>query len=575
MSGKYDPALLKAFLIESTDILERFKNDLDILSQNPADAGVIDSIFRSVHTIKGNSSFLDLAKVTNLAHKAETLLDRVRKKKIPVTATIVAACEAVREDLQVMIEEQNFDYDISNTILNLDNLLNGRAPAVAPSGLVKKVEPIANASPGRVSGTSVIRIEEARFDRIVSIVSELELFRNSLELIPEKLEALGDSVSDVHFELDLTVSKIAHLTRSLSSLVLGAKLVRVNQVFLRFPKVVQDLAQKLSKSIVLDIHNGEAELDKSIVDAIADPMTHLIRNSADHGIEMPDDREKKGKNPVGRITLNSYVKGNFVYIEISDDGRGIDPEKIIAKAVEKGILPREKALQMSEAQKLGLIFAPGFSTAEQVTDISGRGVGMDVVKSNINRLKGSVLIQSRVGHGTTIQLRFPMSMVVLLSLFVDINGSACAVPLDQVDDSCDYRRQELLLEMPKRQPEKHLSLFSLSELLWGKKIDDDIGHFHILRFKGYEDIGFIVEEFLSIEEALVQSVDSYIAALPGVQGATIRKDGTVSLVLNTEAIVGLAQKAKPFAFARKREKIALDPEKWKEMQAQAALARLA
>lgn len=557
-----DPSLLKAFFIESTDTLDALERDLSSLEENPLDENALNSFFRGLHTIKGNSSFLDLEAITKLAHKSETMLDKLRKKEMAFTSQINEICRMVLDDLRSLIVDQNLDWDITTSLGAIDKALGtqtGAAPkTAAPAAPFANQAGIKKDSVKPKIQTSVVRLDEARFDRIVNLVSELELFRNSLELIPDRLELLGEVAADVRFDLDLVVSKLAHTARSLSSLVLGAKLVPVNQVFTRFSKVVNDLAAKLNKKINLEIRNGDAELDKNIVDAIADPMTHLIRNSADHGIETKEERIKRGKPEAGKIVLNSYVKGNFVYIEIADDGRGIDPEKIVNKAIEKGIMPIDKAMKLSEAQKLGLIFAPGFSTAEQVTDISGRGVGMDVVKSNINRLKGSVLINSRVGQGTVIQLRFPMSLVVMYSLFIEVNNSPCAIPLDQVEESCDYKRTELTAELPKREPDKHMGLYSLSQLLWGKNPSSAEQCFHVLRFKGYDNIGFIVDDFLSIEEALVQSVDSYIAALPGVQGATIRKDGTVSLVLNTEVLVALTKKVRPLAYAKRREKIPID-----------------
>jgi two-component system chemotaxis sensor kinase CheA len=552
-----DPLLLQAFFTESADLLERLVSDLEQVEGEPENIELINGIFRAMHTIKGNSSFLDLNKITELAHKAETLLDRIRKKQLGFSGPIRAVCLQVAEDLKTFIVEQNLNYNATNTLQELDAILSGQQkPELAKVNTEAHVD-VPTVARERIVGNSV-RMDERRFDKIISLVSELEVYRNYLELMPEKLELLGEVAEDIRFDLDFTVSKVAHLTRSLSSLVLGAKLVPVNNVFLRFSKVVKDLSIKLDKDIRLEIKNGEAELDKSIVDAVADPMTHLIRNSADHGIENREERVKKGKSAHGTVTLNSYVKGNFVYIEISDDGRGIDPHKIVAKAVEKGIVPKDKVDTMTEAQKLGLIFAPGFSTAETVTDISGRGVGMDVVKSNINRLKGSVLIDSRVGQGTVIKLRFPMSMMVMLSLFVEINGNACAIALDQIEESCDFKRQDFLTELPKRESDKHIGLYSLNQLLWGKNIDVTQTTFHVLRFKGFDNIGFIVDEFLSIEEALVQSVDSYIASLPGVQGATSRKDGTVSLVLNMDVLIAMAQRTKPIAFVRRREKAVVD-----------------
>jgi len=389
------------------------------------------------------------------------------------------------------------------------------------------------------------------------LVSELELLRYSLEKIPDKMEVLGRAGADLRFEVDLQVSKLSRLTRSLSGLVFGVRLVPVNQVFMRFPKVVKELALRLDKEIRLDIANGEAELDKSIVEAIADPMTHLIRNSADHGIETPDERTRAGKPREGKIRLNSYVRGNFVFIEISDDGRGIDGDKILKKAVEKGIVPKDKATGWTEAKKLSLIFAPGFSTAEKVTELSGRGVGMDVVKSNINRLKGTVIIESQVGYGTVIQLRFPMSVVVLFSLFVEVNQTCCAIPVEQVNESMDFNPAELLGSLPEGgDPSQYTALYSLRSLLWGQ--NEEAGarkSYHALRFKDSksQNMAFIVDEYSSIEEAIVQSVDSYIASLPGIQGATIRKDGSVGLVLNPDSIVEHALRARPFAYVKVKE----------------------
>jgi two-component system chemotaxis sensor kinase CheA len=298
------------------------------------------------------------------------------------------------------------------------------------------------------------------------------------------------------------------------------------------------------------------------VEAIADPMTHLIRNAADHGIETAEERLRAGKAAQGTVRLNSYVRANFVFIEISDDGKGIDADRVLAKAVEKGIVTAEKAAGFTEAQKLGLIFAPGFSMADKVTDISGRGVGMDVVKNNINRLRGTVILDSKVGRGTVVQLRFPMSMAVLFSLFLEVGQTPCAVPVDQVDESMDYFAGELLREIPPGAAEEdYLALYSVRALLFQDETESRLQRrsFHTLRFKESATRAFIVEEFASIEEAVVQAVDSYIAGLPGLQGATIRKDGSVALVLNPQAINALANRSLPFGYVKKHVREAEEP----------------
>lgn len=560
-----DLELRKAFFVEAVDILEKLDGDIDSMEAKPSDTEVVNSVFRGLHTIKGNSSFLGLDKITKVSHAAETLLDKARKKELPVTPDMLRIVRRVFSDLKIMIGEQETELDVSVPIEVIQKFMAGDKSALAKLGesaAPQESPPAGTGTPKKIQTASFVRIDETKITKILSLVSELELLRYSLEKMPEKMDVLGTIGADLRFEIDLQVSKLSRLTKSLSGLVFGVRLVPVNQVFQRFPRVVKELAQKLGKEIKLEIANGDAELDKAIVEAIADPMTHLIRNSADHGIEPADVRKKSGKPAAGTIRLNSYVKGNFVYIEITDDGKGIDGDVILKKAVEKGIVPPEKAPTFTHAQKLALIFAPGFSTAEKVTDISGRGVGMDVVKSNINKLKGTVIIDSKVGRGTVIQLRFPMSMVVLFSLFVEINGTNCAFPVDQIDESIDYGSTELLDHIPEGEdPKKFLALYSLRSLLWKQPEETSRkGNFHVLRFKEAkaEGLAFLVDDFSSIEEAIVQSVDSYIAALPGIQGASVRKDGSVALVLNTQTIVEAALQAKPFAYVKVKEKAAID-----------------
>ena len=287
-------------------------------------------------------------------------------------------------------------------------------------------------------------------------------------------------------------------------------------------------------------------------------MTHLIRNSADHGIEVEAERFKSGKNPVGVIRLSSYVRGAFVFIEIKDDGRGIDGDKVLKRAVEKGIVSREKSVSFSESQKLALIFSPGFSMVDTVTEISGRGVGMDVVKSNINKLKGTVIIDSKVGKGTSILLRFPMSMTVMFSLFFKLHDVLCALPMDEIEESFGFKLEEILDQVPENEnPVQYLKLISIKEMLWDRSEDEENRtSYQVIRLRDSTGnmFGFVVDEFSAIEEAVIQSVDSYIAALPGIQGATVRKDGSVAIMLNVTSVIDLAHRWNPIGYAKIPEK---------------------
>ncbi len=582
--GTEDLELRKAFFIESVEILDRLEVDIEKLEANSSDPEIVNSVFRGLHTIKGNSSFLSLENITKISHAAETLLDKARKKEIPINTGLLIIVKRVFQDLRVMIGEQETEFNVDLPVKVIEEFLNGNvqaiqklqgqvaelntnsASAIDPAHAPQVGQGGSNGKPAagssKIQTGSFVRVDEGKIGKILSLATELELLRYAFEKLPEKMDLLGPSASDLRFEVDLQVSKLSRLTRSLSSIVFGVRLVPVNQVFQRFPRVVSELAQKLQKKIQLKIQNGSAELDKSIVEAIADPMTHLIRNSADHGIESVDERKRKGKTEIGTIVLNSYVKGNFVFIDISDDGKGIDGDLILKKAVEKGIVPAEKAKDFTNYQKLGLIFAPGFSTAEKVTDISGRGVGMDVVKSNINKLKGTVIIDSAVGRGTTIQLRFPMSMVVIFSLYVKLGNTHCALPVSQIEESIDYQSHELLASIPSGEdPKEYYKIFSLRSLLWGEPVDTKRKVFHTIRFKDDQNrpFAFLVDDFLSIEEAIVQSVDSYVSALPGIQGATIQKDGSVALVMNTESIMDHAATSEgTFAYVKKRKAVEVE-----------------
>ncbi len=546
MSG--DDELKNAFFAESEEILERLEADLLTLEKQPKDSEVVNALFRGLHTIKGNSSFLEFGNITKLSHAAEAMLDKARKGERAVTPGLIRISKAVLEHLKEMILAKNVGANPASLIGVIEKFNAGDESA---ANAVRE-----SAVSASVVQNSFVRVDEKKISRLVADVSELELARYLLERFPEKLDSFGRQGSDLRFELEILASKVARIAKSLSGVVFGVRLVPVNHVFQRFPKVVQDLAKKLGKDIQLTVVKGDAELDKNIVDAIADPMTHLIRNACDHGIEKPDVRIRTKKRPTGTIQLNSFVRGNYVCIEIADDGGGIDGENVAKKAVEKGIIPAEKAAKLSPQEKIALIFAPGFSTAENVTDISGRGVGMDVVKANINKLKGTVVIESRVGRGTVIQLRFPMSLAVMYLVFVSVGGVQCAVPVEQVEESYDFFPSEFIARVPEGEnAAAYLPLYSVRSLMWGGDESVKPERFHVLRVSGRGmRVGFIVDDYESIEDAVVQSVDSFVAALPAVQGGTVRKDGSVSLVINPTRLLDLAKRALPVAYVKIPEK---------------------
>jgi two-component system chemotaxis sensor kinase CheA len=548
-----DPIILKAFLNESSESIQQLELDLHSLESDLNNKELLNSVFRALHTIKGNSSFLDLHSLTQVAHEAESILDRIRNDDDQLSQETIDVLFSVVEALRSMIEDPEGKQDMSAVLGQLLGYSKSNRPIVKAAGASLNAKDACNFNSASLLPT--IRIEEAKIERMVNMVNELKIIRFSMEAYPNMLKNIDSPAArELRLQLELAITKMSRISGDLGAIVYSARLVPVDNVFRKFPRIIRDLSKKLGKEIELEILNGSAELDKSIVEAIADPLTHLIRNAADHGIETSDERLRRGKPAVGKVILNSFVDVNSVVIEIRDDGKGIDVDVIARKAVEKNIISKAKVSEMSYADKLGLIFAPGFSTAESVTDISGRGVGMDVVKSNINKLKGTVSIHSDLGKGTKILLRFPLSVVSLHCLYAYVEKICYAIPLQQVEESLSLNRGDLYLqEQPVAEGFCIFPLFALSDLLWDRfQVPSEVEQLNVLKFVAPDGktYGLLVDSFSFMEEAVIHSVDSYISSISGIQGGVIRKDGTVTVSLNLDGLFERIKNRKPLAWAK-------------------------
>ncbi len=312
-----------------------------------------------------------------------------------------------------------------------------KAPAAAPKP---------QAAPAEAhKSSSTIRVDHERLDHLMNLIGELIINRNRYTLIARSLEGNEDSinVAEVAQSLSETTYAMARISDDLQDTIMKVRMVPVSSVFSRFPRLVRDLSRKSGKEVDLIMEGEETELDKSVVEVIGDPLVHLIRNSVDHGIEPEDQRIAAGKPPKGRVTLRAFHKGNSVAIEIEDDGKGIDPVKMREVAIKKGIITPEEAAQMDDREAIELIFAPGFSSAEKITDISGRGVGMDVVRTNIKNLKGSVSTFSEIGKGTRFTLSLPLTLAIIDALMVNVSGQMYAIPLDAVSETTKIETERL------------------------------------------------------------------------------------------------------------------------------------
>ena len=550
-----DPIILKAFLNESSESIHQLETDLHALESDLNNEGLVNSAFRALHTIKGNSSFLDLNSLTEVAHEAETILERIRNGDDRLSQETIDVLFSVVEALRTMVADPEGRQDMSDVLGQLLGYSKSNRPIVKQNDS-EVVTPGARSNEARVS-LPTIRIEEVKVERMVNMVNELKIIRYAMEAYPDMLRKIDSpEARELRLHLELAITKMSRISGDLGAIVYSARLVPVDNVFRKFPRILRDLSQKLGKKIELEILNGSAELDKSIVEAIADPMTHLIRNAADHGIESPEERLRVGKKAEGKVVLNSFVDVNSVVIEINDDGKGIDVELVANKAIEKKIISKAKAAGMSYAEKLGLIFAPGFSTAEKVTDISGRGVGMDVVKSNINKLKGTVSIHSTLGKGTKILLRFPLSVVSLHCLYAYADNVCYAIPLQQVKESITLSRGDLhMREQAAEEGFDIFPLYALNDLLWDRfQVPKEAEQLNALKFIGPngKTYGLLVDNFSFMEEAVIHSVDSYISSISGIQGGVIRKDGTVTVSLNLEGLFQRIHNRKPLAWAKQK-----------------------
>ncbi|EJL6851473.1 chemotaxis protein CheA [Vibrio cholerae] len=408
------------------------------------------------------------------------------------------------------------------------------APAKAPDPAVVKDsdesrEVAAGGGAKKAQAESTVRVDTSTLDTIMNMVGELVLVRN-------RLLSLGLNSNDE--EMSKAVANLDVVTADLQGAVMKTRMQPIKKVFGRFPRVVRDLARSLNKEIDLELRGEETDLDKNLVEALADPLIHLVRNSVDHGIEMPDERAKNGKSRTGKVILSASQEGDHIQLAIVDDGAGMDPDKLRGIAVKRGIMDEDAANRLTNKECFNLIFMPGFSSKEKITDISGRGVGMDVVKTAINTLNGSIDIDSTMGKGTKITIKVPLTLAILPTLMVGVAGHPFALPLASVNEifHLDLRRTNVVdgqLTIIVR--EKSIPLFYLQNWLAPKKGKVQLrqGHGHVVIVQiGSQRVGLVVDTLIGQEEVVIKPLDKLLQGTPGMSGATITSDGHIALILD-------------------------------------------
>jgi two-component system chemotaxis sensor kinase CheA len=550
--------LTKEFIAESQEGLDRMERCLTELETRPGDSELLGEIFRVVHTIKGTTGFLGFDRLEKLAHAGEHLLSALRDGKLVVTSELISGLLLLMDGLRnilVLIEETGGEgtrySDEDGALISKLSLLRGQAPAIgedAPpdrdSDPVGQVAEFAAASgagaSGSVSGVSdkTLRIDVTVLNRMMNLVGELVLTRNQM---------LQSGLAEANFpELSRRLDSV---TADLRETVMQARMQPVGNLFGKFPRMVRDLAHACGRSVRMEFAGQETGLDKSLLEAIKDPLTHAVRNAVDHGIEAPGVRMLAGKPAEGCVRLKAFHQSGSVVIEVSDDGAGIALERVLAKAVERKLVTAEQAAGMSEREALQLIFLPGFSTAAAVTTVSGRGVGMDVVRANVERVGGSVEVESRLGAGTTLRLRVPLTLAIVPSLVVRSGGQSFALPqstlvelVDLPKGDADRLVQRVGTTEVYRLRESLLPMVWLNRLLGLESCsaETQLGHYiAVLEAEGCR-YGLVVDDLVSPEEIVVKPLSAVLREIGVFSGATVLGNGTLALILDIGATAARA-----------------------------------
>jgi two-component system chemotaxis sensor kinase CheA len=527
--------LIADFVAECREMLEALGGEIVAWEANPDDRARLDSIFRFVHTVKGNCGFFDFPRLEALSHAAEDALADCRSGRRAPDGALVSAVLAIIDRIGEMIAAIDSGEELPSG--DDSGLIHALAPgaegAAAPATAAALVDNGAKASH---AGPRTIRLSVELLDRVMSGVSDMVLARN--ELARRLREASGDVEVDGAFE------RLSGIIAQMRDAITRTRMQRIENLFVALPRMVRDLSTELGKQVLVDIDGGDVELDREMIEMIRDPLTHIIRNAVDHGIEKPAERLKAGKREIGLLSVSARQSGNQILIEIADDGKGIDGTKLVEKALANGVIEREAAQKLSKAEQLALIFEAGLSTAKKVTAISGRGVGMDVVRSNVERIGGVVEVDSVPGKGTRMTLRVPLTLTIIPALTVSIGNQHFAIPRSAIDEIVRANGGSVTLEKiggagvatirGRRVPE-----VALADVLGlPSEVRDEERTLVVLRPAGNDVYALAVDRIHDHEELVVKPAAPAVMATGLYAGTTLADDGSPILLFDP---AGLAQ----------------------------------
>lgn len=552
-----DPELVEGFIQESKENLQLIENGILQLESSPDDLQLIDQIFRPFHTIKGVAGFLNLNDINALSHSYENLLDDARKGDLEITnqvsQVVLEGVDALRLMTDTLAESQQQGEYIPHE-LNLDYyadiIKQTRAQKSGDSkSQTKPAQDSKESSPGGRGGRntsdiqspgtnfdnveSSVRVSTDKMDSLLDLVGELVVTQN---MVMQNHEIQNSS----NKRLQQDIGQLKRITGSLQDLSMSLRMVPIKGTFQKMHRIVRDLARKKDKKIVLEVHGEETEIDRNMVDELYEPLVHMIRNNCDHGIEDPQERIAAGKPETGKISLNAYYKGGMVVVEVADDGKGIDVEKIRNRAIERNIIDPDE--ELSESQILNLIFTSGFSTTENVTDVSGRGVGMDVVKKAINNMRGSIDIKTKKGKGTSFSLKLPLTLAIIDGVVVRIGSERFIIPTTAIKESLKIENENYNKIAGKGETlyirDRVVPLLRIDEFFG---IDDAVrepkeGIVMVIESENKE-AAIIVDEMLDKQEIVIKSLGEGLNKIRGLSGGAIMPDGSVGLIVDVPTLL--------------------------------------
>lgn len=568
------PDMIKQFVVDSNELLDSLEQDLLIMEQTPNNQEIIESVFRNLHSLKGNAGFMNYTDISQICHKAETFLDLVRSKKVEALPGQISLILQVIDFLRSAIDLLSEDKPpvIMGKIGLLDLMgesfgLDGQAAPPAEESTIKNSQKAIDTVPEKVEempsdvkstpppkndivkedkaspalhkiSSDVIRVDVSKLNKLMDLVGEI--------VISESMVSHSPDIKGMELEnFEKSISYLQKNIRELQELATSMRMIPLNGLFGKMKRLVRDLAAKNGKKIDLVIAGGETEVDRSVLEHVSDPLVHVLRNAADHGIQTPAERKKMNKPGTGQIELSAKQIGGEIWIVIKDDGAGLNRERIINKALEKGLISSTD-IDMPDDKVWNLIFQPGFSTAEKVSDISGRGVGMDVVVKNVEKIRGHVEILSEETVGTTINLRIPLTTAIVDGMLMRVENSIYAIPTLDIKESLQVGEmttvdlidgQEVIKIRNKLVP--ILRLNELHELSFeSKPLAEGIV---VVTEKGNQSTGFLVDEILGQQQLVIKALPSYLGHIHGVSGCAVLGNGEICLILELANLIKMVE----------------------------------